>query len=92
MRAIAIFLAALLVSLFATAQPSGAIAYHPWCAKYQYISYSTVCAFDTQAQCLADVRGVGGFCIENAVPPPYPLAAPHGASRRGAKRHNAVQN
>jgi hypothetical protein len=91
MRAIAIFLAAL-ASLFAMTQPSGAIAYHPWCAKYQYISYSTVCAFDTQAQCLADVRGVGGFCIENAAPPPYPLAGPYGSNRPRAKRHKAVPN
>jgi hypothetical protein len=74
--------------------PAGAVVYHPWCARYQYRSYATMCLFDTQAQCLADVRGLGGFCMENVAPPPFGVAPayPGNGKARPAKRHPDASN
>ena len=39
----------------------------PWCAHYDFGSDETVnCGFYSFQQCLADVRGVGGFCSQNS--------------------------
>jgi Protein of unknown function (DUF3551) len=38
----------------------------PWCAHYDFGSDETVnCSFYSFQQCVADVRGVGGFCSQN---------------------------
>jgi len=87
MRALVILLMALSASLTLFAGPSAALSYHPWCAQYQYRSYAFVCAFDTQAQCLDDVRGVGGFCAPNPDAPRAGLVRPFGASLDGKGHH-----
>jgi uncharacterized protein DUF3551 len=43
--------------------------YYPWCARYD--PYSIVCGFDTRQQCQATVSGVGGYCQQNVMPPPF---------------------
>jgi hypothetical protein len=82
------------VLLLGAAQPSGAVPYHPWCARLYDRSFATVCSYDSQAQCLATVSGVGGFCLENpasppAVGPPYPPADGVHHRRAHAKRYRA---
>lgn len=44
---------------------------YPWCARYDWSTYN--CGFVSFEQCLATVRGIGGFCERNpryAGPPP----------------------
>jgi hypothetical protein len=38
--------------------------YYPWCATYNRIGAEN-CGFVTFAQCLANVRGIGGLCYSN---------------------------
>jgi hypothetical protein len=39
---------------------------YPWCAQYTgERGDSTNCGFSTIEQCMATVRGVGGYCREN---------------------------
>ena len=47
----------------------------PWCAWFTGYSYSNDCGYYTLAQCVATIRGVGGYCAPNvyAQPLPYPL-------------------
>ena len=56
-----------------SAAPAKAEVWYPWCAQYggghQGIN-SVVCSFVSFGQCMATVRGLGGFCIENSDPPP----------------------
>ncbi len=50
---------------------------YPWCAQYGgAMSGSMNCGFSTYQQCMADVSGIGGFCIQNNTyhpPGPHPL-------------------
>ena len=39
---------------------------YPWCAQYGRGTGGAMnCGFSTYAQCMADVSGIGGFCIQN---------------------------
>ena len=51
-------------SFTAPAQSAGS---HPVCAIYYVIDAdgTPACAFDTREQCMEDISGIGGFCIEN---------------------------
>jgi len=40
----------------------------PWCAFYDASTYN--CGFHTFEQCLATVRGAGGWCSSGATRPP----------------------
>jgi hypothetical protein len=35
----------------------------PWCAYYDHSTYN--CGFHSYEQCLATIRGVGGYCSPN---------------------------
>lgn len=49
----------------AVAAPAQAQNY-PWCAQYGGSTGSpTNCGFSTYRQCMADISGVGGFCVRN---------------------------
>jgi Protein of unknown function (DUF3551) len=78
---------ALVTALALAPRPSAAAYYYPWCAQYQDRSSVRSCAFATFEQCRATVSGVGGFCIENAVPPP---PQPYAEYRRPKPRHRHV--
>jgi uncharacterized protein DUF3551 len=39
--------------------------YAPWCAQYGAQTGSYDCSYYTFEQCMATVRGVGGFCQQN---------------------------
>jgi hypothetical protein len=45
--------------------------YQPWCSVYTR-GAGTNCGFYTYAQCLANVSGIGGWCIRN----PHAAAGP----------------
>jgi len=49
---------------------------YPWCAYYGggMNGGGTNCGFTSFEQCMATVRGIGGFCDPNTqyVPPPWP--------------------
>lgn len=39
----------------------------PWCAHYDFGSDESVnCGFFDFRQCVAEVRGIGGFCVQNS--------------------------
>lgn len=47
--------------------PSASAQNAPWCARYGGADSPGVamCTFTSQAQCLASIRGLGGFCEPN---------------------------
>jgi hypothetical protein len=55
---------AFLIALGAT---GGAVQAAPWCAFYGPSTYN--CGFHSYAQCLATVRGAGGWCRQNFFEP-----------------------
>jgi hypothetical protein len=86
-------------SITAPAQAAGS---HPVCAIYYGIDANgtPVCAFDTREQCMEDISGIGGLCIENqyyhrpAVTPPgrarvmrKRVTHPHQTSLRFGRAH-----
>jgi hypothetical protein len=56
---------------------------YAWCAQYGGRSNATNCGFDTFAQCMATVSGVGGICRVN---PGYVGHAEQAPPRRARKR------
>ncbi len=81
-----LFTLALLLATAAICGPAEAQNY-PWCAQYTgNMGGSMNCGFSTYAQCMADVSGLGGFCITNNRYQP-PLPAP---SRQRARKHHAT--
>jgi hypothetical protein len=63
-------------------------AAYPFCAIYANKGGTPMCYFATREQCLADVFGVGGQCVENSS---YRASAAAAAQRRqsggGRARH-----
>jgi hypothetical protein len=52
---------------------------YPWCSQYTgSMGGSMNCGFSTYAQCMANVSGIGGFCIRNDTYQP-----PQAGGRRG---------
>jgi len=64
----------------ALAGPAAAQNY-PWCAHYDKDGGSMVCGFTSFEQCLADVRGIGGFCEQNNTYVPHTGPRPAPAQR-----------
>jgi hypothetical protein len=61
---------------------------YPWCAQYSGTMGGAMnCGFTSFEQCLADVRGIGGFCQQNNtyVPPPGPHSGPAAQTSRARK-------
>ncbi len=73
---ILMFLSAVYVAAVAIGTRAEAKSY-PWCAQYSKGDGSQNCGFVSFEQCMADVRGIGGFCNPNTqyVPPPGSRAA-----------------
>jgi Protein of unknown function (DUF3551) len=61
------FLLVLTVAAAASAVGTNAEAQnYPWCAQYGNGTGGAMnCGFSTYGQCMADVSGIGGFCIRN---------------------------
>ncbi len=63
-----IFLLALMAAAATTGLGTPAQAQnYPWCAQYSGRGFGGVmnCGFSTYRQCMEDVSGIGGFCIQN---------------------------
>jgi Protein of unknown function (DUF3551) len=61
-----------------------AASYWPWCSQYDNPSVSHSCAFATWEQCMATVRGIGGWCYANPYGPPPTSARPIRPSRHAS--------
>lgn len=63
---------------------------YPWCAIYGGdMGGAKNCGFVSFEQCMADVSGIGGFCmLNNTYRPPVPAAS----SRHQAHKHHARKN
>ncbi len=71
-----VWLFALSLALSAAAMADRAEAQnYPWCAIYSMGDEVTNCGFVSFEQCMATVRGIGGFCHQNTMYRP-PVAAP----------------
>jgi hypothetical protein len=55
----------LVTGLMADIRPGAAEVLYPWCARYDWTTRN--CGFVSFEQCLATVRGRGGFCERNAL-------------------------
>jgi hypothetical protein len=69
MRIMLLGLVALSVALVGDVRPSAARSWHPWCAVYATNNIGQECLFSTFEQCMATVRGIGGYCMQNVYPP-----------------------
>ena len=69
-----------IVAMFAVTAGMGTRAQaqnYPWCATYDVGDAAYNCGFVSREQCMATVRGIGGFCNVNTqyVPPAvHPVA------------------
>jgi hypothetical protein len=63
---IVILMSAVIVGVAAMSLPASAQNY-PWCAHYAGGGGGggRNCGFETRAQCMATVSGIGGFCAHN---------------------------
>jgi hypothetical protein len=81
-----LFVLGILTIAICTSAPAEAQNY-PWCAHYSggRAGGGMNCGFVSFEQCLATVRGMGGFCIQNNtyVPPP----GPHAKTRSRTRSH-----
>jgi hypothetical protein len=60
-------LAAAIAGAASVLVPTGVGAqYYPWCSIYSDRVGSSNCGFVSFAQCMLNVRGIGGFCVQNA--------------------------
>ncbi len=60
-----------LAALAAAGTPANALrAWYPWCAWLPSGVEAGSCAYTTLQQCMATVRGAGGYCGINPYPPP----------------------
>lgn len=59
-----LFILALTVVAAGIGGPAQAQNY-PWCAFYDTGDAALNCGFVSYAQCMATVRGIGGFCMVN---------------------------
>jgi hypothetical protein len=71
LTAIAILAVALVIDA------GGPVEAAQWCAWFTGNDYSSDCSYYTLPQCVATIRGVGGYCAPNvyAQPLPYPPPA-----------------
>jgi hypothetical protein len=79
--------AAILAAALVTAAPARAQNY-PWCAHINAGADEALnCGFVSFEQCMATVRGMGGFCMaNNTYRAPLPAAGPARRSPRHATR------
>jgi len=61
-------------------------AAYPFCAIYASKGGTPMCYFATREQCLADISGVGGQCVENSSYRPT-AAAPRRQGAGGRAHH-----
>jgi Protein of unknown function (DUF3551) len=55
---------------------------YPWCAQYTIRGGARNCGFVTWEQCMASVRGIGGYCERNYIFHPGDVGPPRRKVRR----------
>jgi Protein of unknown function (DUF3551) len=81
-------LAALVAGFGALATPATAAPTYPWC--FRLSSTGSECSFNTFAQCLETLSGIGGGCTSNPSFTPSAAASPayaHAPLRHAKRRH-----
>ena len=70
---LSLFVLGVIAAIVCVEKPAEADNGRQWCAYYVG-NEATNCGWDTFEQCLATVRGIGGFCQLNTMyqPPPRP--------------------
>jgi Protein of unknown function (DUF3551) len=68
------FMAAIVLTLAASARPSSAVILYPWCVNYGggRAGGAQNCGFTSRQQCELTRAGNGGFCVQNPWYQPYP--------------------
>jgi hypothetical protein len=66
----------------APATPGDAQTNYPWCSNFADGFGGTNCGFVSYEQCMATVRGSGGFCARNDTYKPPLAGAPAGHPRK----------
>jgi uncharacterized protein DUF3551 len=61
-----LFAAALMGAASGLSSTDAMAQYYPWCSIYSDRVGSSNCGFVSFEQCMANVRGIGGFCVQNA--------------------------
>jgi hypothetical protein len=61
-----ILLVAFTTAAVALSDSQAGAQYYPWCSIYSDRNGTSNCGFVSFEQCLANVRGIGGFCVRNA--------------------------
>ena len=59
---------------------------YPWCAQYSAGGDGMNCGFTSFQQCLADISGIGGFCIQNNTYQPPQVPRPRARRTRSSLR------
>jgi hypothetical protein len=73
-------------TLIGSAGASSAQGYgqYSWCGQHQDKGGARICAYTSYAQCISDMVGIGGFCVEN---PAYTGGPRPAAPARRLRRH-----
>jgi hypothetical protein len=79
-----LFILGICVGIVGIEKPAKAQNY-PWCAQYSGDG-SMNCGFATFQQCLAEVRGIGGFCTQNSTYQPPQVPRPRARRTRSSLR------
>lgn len=59
---------------------------YPWCAMLSMGDQAVNCGFVSSEQCMASVRGIGGFCMPNNAYQPPRLPLPRARATRTSLR------
>ncbi len=84
-----VLLAFAVVAAALGAAPRAQAQNYPWCAFYGNADPPANCGFVSFDQCMADVSGIGGFCMPNNTYRPPATARPR---RRLSKRQSHSQS
>ena len=83
-----LFMLGIIVAAIGGGSGGAAAQNYPWCADYSGdFGDTTNCGFVSFDQCMATVRGMGGFCVINNTYQP-----PAGPSRQHAAKHHVRKN
>jgi uncharacterized protein DUF3551 len=75
-----------IAAAFSAATRADAQSAYPFCAIYAAKGGTPSCHFATREQCMADVSGLGGTCVENPSYRPAAATSPRRQTAAGRRR------